>query len=96
MPRLRNVVLTAALAALVLAVWLSLHGCDQDATAPDIRQQLAQEQQRREVAENTGRRWQVVAVCLGSAAVLTLVVGAALGSRARHDARRSRPDEPQE
>ena len=96
MPRIRNVVLTAAMAAVLLAVWMSLYGCDQEAAAPDIRRQLAHEQQRREAAEIAGQRWQVVAVVFGSAAVLALVVGAALGSSARRSARQSPPHEPQQ
>jgi hypothetical protein len=83
------------MAAVLLAVWMSLHGCDQAAATPDIRRQLAHEQQRREAAEIAGRRWQVVAVVFGSAAVLALVVGAALGSSARRGARQSPPHEPQ-
>ena len=94
MPRFRTVLLTAAAAALLLAVWMSLPGCGRD-KGPDLRQELAREQQRREVAESESRRWQNRALWLGGAAVLALVVGAALGSKARDDARRDSPHGPQ-
>ena len=93
MPRFRTVVITAAAAAVLLFVWLSLPGCDQ--REQRIQQQIEKERQERQRAESQTHAWQVIALALGGAAVLTLVVGAALGSRARQDARRSRPDETQ-
>jgi predicted MFS family arabinose efflux permease len=94
MPRFRTVVITAAAAAVLLVVWLSLPGCNR--REQNLEQQLEKERQERQTAEFQARAWQVRAVVLGSAAVLTLIVGTALGSRARHDARRNRPHEPQE
>ena len=93
MPRLRTVVITAAAAAVLLVVWLSLPGFDQ--REQNLEQQLKKERQERQTAELQARAWQVRAVVFCGVAVLTLVVGAALGSRASQDARRSRPDEEQ-
>jgi len=94
MPRLRNVLLTAALAAMVLSVWMALHGCDDKQDQPDIRRQLAAEQRRREAAESRATAWQISATVLGAAAVLALVAGTALGSRARRDSGGNSPHGP--
>ena len=94
MPRFRAIVITAAAAAVLLAAWMSLPGCDTHEKR--VAQQIEKERQERRSAESQARAWQVSAVALSSAAVLTLIVGTALGSRARRDARRSRSDEPQE
>jgi predicted MFS family arabinose efflux permease len=94
MPRFRAVVVTAAAAAVLLAVWMSLPGCDTRERRQT--QQIEKERQERRTAESQARFWQVTAVALSGAVVLTLIVGAAIGSRARHDAGRSRPHDPQE
>lgn len=93
MPRKKAVLPTVAMAALLLAVCLSLQGCDDPPakadSGPDLRQELRQERQRREAAEMESRLWQTRGAWMGGAVALALVVGAALGSRARRDAERA-------
>lgn len=72
-----------AAAATALALCLPLQSCR---GRPDLSQRLATEEQRRAAAERLARFWQVTATGLGGVAVLALVAGAALGSRARRDA----------
>ena len=93
MPRLRAVLLAVVAAVALPALCLSLPGFG--SRQRQLEQEVAKERQERWTAESRTRVWQIRAVVFGSATVLALVVGAALGSRARRDARRSPPHEPQ-
>ena len=88
---------------------LAQSGCDdrssttvyeQQAHIKQLQRQLQKEQSAKEhaarermLAEHTTRWWQGVVAWVSASAVLMLVVGAALGSRARKDAQANRERE---
>ena len=79
---------------LLIAFMLALTGCP-DEPKPPSPEELKHEQQKRIEAEARRDReaaskgdWQVVAFIAGISAVLLLIVGTILGSRARHHANR--------
>lgn len=68
----------------------SNHAAAQNAAAAKAEQLAAQERQQTEARlheqESRTARWQFAAMLAVSGAVFALLIGAAIGSRARHDA----------
>ena len=68
----------------------SNHAAAQNAAAAKAEQLAAQERERTEARlheqESRASRWQLAAMLAFSGAAFALLIGAAIGSRARHDA----------
>ena len=68
----------------------SNHAAAQNAAVAKVEQLAAQERQQAEARlheqESRASRWQLAAMLAFSGATFALLIGAAIGSRARHDA----------
>lgn len=80
--------------SLLLILFLTLAGCPPSTPGPSAdelkrEQQKRMEAERRRAQETASKTtWQTVAFITGTGALLMLIIGTALGSRARHHATR--------
>lgn len=79
---------------LLLILFLTLTGCPPSTPAPSAdevrreQQKRVEAERRREQESASKNTWQTVAFVTGTGALLMLIIGTALGSRARHHATR--------